>query len=193
MPPLQRISADFIGDAEHSQIHAVTVEPIVKQSSEPVTSFEESKKSVNFSTVSIREFSLVVGDHPDVKVGPPISIGWQFMEHDAQALDQYEEERPVRILRRMTSITRKNLLSNEFGIPEEEIRAAEKEVQLILKSRDKSKRQSKLSEKTEGAVRSARRKMKKALLGERLMKGLAFAAGAMMTPMGPGSAGMAVY
>ena len=88
----------------------------------------------------------------------------------------------------------KNLLSNVFGIPEEEIRAAEKEVQLILAKRERSKRQSKLGLKTEAAVQSAGRKLKRALLGESLMRGLAAAAGAMMvSPMGGGSAAMAVY
>ena len=183
MPPLQR---DAIGDSEHSQVDAVPLEATDKPS-EPIAPFD--KRSVRFGTIQVREFNRIVGDHPDVKVGPPISIGWDFVESDAQCLDQYEADRPARSLRRMSSITRKNLLSNVFGVPEEEIRAAEKEVQLILKSRERSKKQSKLA----GNVQSAGKKIKKVLLGETLMKGLAAAAGAMMTPMGPGSAGMAVY
>lgn len=188
MAPLQK-TVDFIGDSEHSQIDASPAQPDVKDAVAP---FDEERKSVKFSTVQIRTYNRIVGNHPDCRVGPPVSIGWDYLQHDALPLGEYEEERPARSLTRLTSITRKNILSNEFGIPEEEIRAAEKEVQLILKSRDKTKRQTKLAEKV-GLVKSARRKMKKVLLGETLMKGLAAAAGAMMTPMGPGSAGMAVY
>ena len=188
MPPLQK-TKDFIGDSEHSQIDASPAETDVKDVAAP---FVEGLKSVTFSTVQIRTYNRVVGDHPDCRVGPPVSIGWDYLEQDSQPLGQYENDRGPRGLTRLTSLARKALLRNEFDIPEEEIRAAEKEVQLILRSRDKAKRQTKLAEKV-SAVKSARRKMKRLLLGETFMKGLAAAAGAMMTPMGPGSAGMAVY
>jgi hypothetical protein len=47
----------------------------------------------------------------------------------------------------MSSITRKNVLHNIFGILEEELRAAEKEIQKIRKQRDGNKNQSKIAGK----------------------------------------------
>ncbi|CAB9516920.1 expressed unknown protein [Seminavis robusta] len=193
MPPLQR-QADFLSDSEHSQITATPEEPLIKtvDVDEIDQALHSNKKSVSFGSIQIREYNRVVGDHPDVQVGPPISIGWDFVEHESKSLDTYEADRPPRkFLRRLSSITRKNMLANVFGVPEEEIRAAEKEVQAIIKSRERTNKASKRG----SALKSATKKMKRVMLGESLMKGLAAAAGAMMPvhTQGTSMGGLTVY
>ena len=142
---------------------------------------DRPKKSVSFASVHVREYNRILGDHPDVRVGPPISIGWEFIERSAQDLDDYEANRQPSLRLRLSSITRKNLLHNVFGIPEEEIRAAEKEVQKIQKQRNQSNKQGKASEKVEGVVRSAKRKIRRTVLsGEGFLRGLSMASSHMI-------------
>eukprot|EP00545_Synedropsis_sp_CCMP1620_P012454 CAMPEP_0119012442 /NCGR_PEP_ID=MMETSP1176-20130426/6731_1 /TAXON_ID=265551 /ORGANISM="Synedropsis recta cf, Strain CCMP1620" /LENGTH=168 /DNA_ID=CAMNT_0006965401 /DNA_START=41 /DNA_END=547 /DNA_ORIENTATION=+ len=126
---------------------------------------------VGFSSIEIREYERVVGDHPDTKVGPPMSLGWAFVELDPLSIDDYEATHKKKGTRRMSSITRKNILKNVFEIPEEEIRNAEKEVQKILKNRVKTNTQGKVSETTEVVVQSFGRKLKRTFSKDRLWKG----------------------
>jgi hypothetical protein len=170
MAPRERLDS-LLSESEHSQIDAA-VEPLHKCT-------DARRRLVRFGSVQVREYNLTVGDHPEVKVGPPIALGWEYTELEPLELDDYEalyhgERLPF--VRRLSSITRKNLLANVFGVPEEEIRAAEKENQRIL-ARSKKMTPAK-------AVKSARKKLKNVFLGDIMMKGLSAAAGAMMTPMG---------
>ena len=143
-----------------------------------------STPRVSFGDVQVREYERVVGDHPDTRIGAPITIGWGYFQRQDSPLDQYESERTSKGLLRMSSITRKNLLHNVFGIPEEEIRDAEKEVQKIKKSREHSKTQSELSARTESAARGFRRKLKKTFSMKKLYIGFsAAAANQMMMPI----------
>lgn len=100
--------------------------------------------AVSFSTVNIRCYNRILGDHPDVRDGPPLSLGWEYTQADAIPLNDYEEERKrkksgYQVLK-LTSITRKNMLVNLFGYTAEELDAAEKEVQRVRKEREASSR-----------------------------------------------------
>jgi hypothetical protein len=122
------------------------------------TQSQQSMKAVTFGMIEIREYNRIVGDHPDVKVGPPISIGWDFFARDAVPIDEYEAKRPPkRVILRLTSITRKNILRNVFEIPEKEILSAEKEIQRIQKQRERSVKQSKVGAQVEDAIKSRTR------------------------------------
>lgn len=136
--------------------------------------FGSRKSRVSFSTVEIREYERVVGDHPDTKVGPPMAIGWAFAESEVSMLDDYESDRlsTRKGTRRMSSITRKNILKNVFAIPEEEIRMAEKEVQKIFLKRVKTSNQGKVAEKVEEGLETIGRRLKRTFSKERLWKGL---------------------
>ncbi|KAL3915043.1 MAG: hypothetical protein SGARI_008280, partial [Bacillariaceae sp.] len=51
------------------------------------------KKSVKFSTLSIREYPMVVGNNPGVTKGVPLSLGWDYSKEYSLALDPYERAR----------------------------------------------------------------------------------------------------
>lgn len=144
-------------------------------------------EGVSFGNVHIREYERIVGDHPDTKVGVPLSIGWAYFERPSVSLDQYEGDRPLkRGNLRLTSISRKNLLHTVFGISEEEIRNAEQENQKIRKTQGRSKQRhraaSSLSSKPETALQGITRKVRKG--SWKLLKGMAAAAqtGMMVSP-----------
>ena len=152
--------------------------------SSTVTSESSFKKSVTFSFVQVREYNRVVGDHPDVRIGPPISLGWEYNIQLDQSVDDYEASRPDRRKRylRLSSISRKNLLINVFGFTEHDIAVAEKEASKAHKQREQSNSQSKASRKVEGAVQSAGRRLRKSF--SRGLKGLTGASSLVTPTMG---------
>jgi hypothetical protein len=147
----------------------------------------ERQTTISFGSIQVREYELVLGDNPDVKVGPPISLGWSFVEHEQEPLDEYETRRNANRIRRpnlrMSSITRKNLLRNVFGVSEEEIAATEKEIQRIQKRRASSAKQSDTAGKVETALQSTRRRMRRVFSSENFFRGLSGISGHMMPVM----------
>jgi hypothetical protein len=152
--------------------------------SSDMDSSSHSSRKVSFGSIHVREYERVVGDHPDTRIGVPMSIGWGYHVKEAVEIDTYEANKKPKIMLRMSSITRKNLLHQVFGIPEAELREAEKEIQKIKKSREHSLKQNRISARTESAFKGVGRKMRKALSVKSLYKGFSAAAsGGMMMPM----------
>lgn len=84
------------------------------------------RKSVAFSTVAIREHSVVVGDHPCAADSLPISLGWAHAEESRVVdLNTYETIRSSH--RRCVSdmqlsfVDRKNILQRVGGLSERDI------------------------------------------------------------------------
>jgi hypothetical protein len=128
-----------------------------------------SRKKVRFDHIRMREYNRIVGDHPDTKVGPPISLSWEFVEKQPVHINDYESTRkPYKRTLRMSSVTRKNILLNVFEISEEEIRSAEKEIQKIRKQRETTAKLSNVSSTIESATKKPFRK-----LGKKLFRSLA--------------------
>jgi hypothetical protein len=144
--------------------------------------FDIDIPSVSFGNIQVREYERIVGDHPDTRVGVPLTIGWAFVERPPVPIEQYEGNRIRKGNLRLTSITRKNLLHNVFGIPEEEIRNAEKEIQKIKKQRSTSSKQTLAVAQTETALRGISRKIRRG--SWKVLKGMAAAAqsGMMLSP-----------
>lgn len=142
-----------------------------------LTSLAEAhyKKSVSFGSVSVREYNRIVGEHPETKVGPPIALGNEFVENPTIHIDEFESSKPEskRSLR-MSSITRKNLLLNVWGYSEEEVLAAEKEVQKIRKQRDSSSN-NKVVDAVDNAVSTTKRKFRRIFSGKNFVRGLSMA------------------
>jgi len=118
------------------------------------------RRNVSFGNIKIREFNRVVGDHPDVRVGVPVSIGWDYIENESIPIDLYESKRTMKKNLRMSSITRKNILHHVFDISEEEIRNAEKEVQRIKKQRQYSLKPNKITQASKRVKRSWKNMLK---------------------------------
>jgi hypothetical protein len=87
------------------------------------------KKAVSFGLIHVREYDRVVGDNPSVKFGPPISIGWDFVQKQALPIDVYESTKLPRKEEdlHMSSIDRRRMRRYGFGVSWAEIRAAEEE------------------------------------------------------------------
>ena len=94
-----------------------------------------SSNSVSFTSVTIRSYEQTIGDNPAVSYGTPISLDWNYEEHDSIELDSYEIKRSLnRRTRRQMVIDhyrRKNLILYEFGCTKEEMNRARKDADKI--------------------------------------------------------------
>ena len=53
---------------------------------------KQRNRIVRFSSVLIRDYDIILGDHPCCAHGPPLSIGWNYTENEVVSLNQYEWE-----------------------------------------------------------------------------------------------------
>jgi hypothetical protein len=140
-----------------------------------------SKKSVSFGVIQVREYNRVLGDNPDVLFGPPISIGWDYVQKDALPMDEYETTKPQRKgALRMSSVTRRNMLLNVFEVPADEIRAVEREVKKIQKQRSQTNKQGTAGRAVESAMQSAKRRLRRTFSSEHILKSFALTSGGMI-------------
>jgi hypothetical protein len=135
------------------------------------------KKAVSFGLVHIREYNRVVGDNPSVCSGPPVSIGWDFVQKQASPVDVYESITRKRKFCKghsfesglprveedllMISIDRRRMLRYGFGVSSAEIRAAEEQVRKTRKQRLQTMRQGKVGRAIENTMQSAKRIVKR--------------------------------
>lgn len=129
--------------------------------------------TVSFGPIFVREYERIVGDHPETQIGVPLGLGWGFYQREAISIEKFESDRIPKRNLRMSSITRKNILHNVWGIPEDELRAAEKEVQQIKRSRPN--KPIKLEQIKQSKSKKLGRKIRKLVNVEALMKGLTVA------------------
>jgi len=109
--------------------------PIVTPATRPILKREDSdrsqSKSVRFDSVHIRSHSQTLGDNPSVMYGPPISLDWDYEQHESIKLDDYEADRVFsrRTMRQMavSYYRRKAILTRDYGFSEEELVKAHKD------------------------------------------------------------------
>ena len=98
-------------------------------------------RGVSFAMVEIREHPIIVGDHPGVKRGVPLSIGWESVDHVALHVDRYEaarshHRRSVRSMR-LVAEHREQLLRT-LGFSREEMLWGQANAKLVRKLREKT-------------------------------------------------------
>jgi len=132
------------------------------ENAESASSNTRERRSVSFGPIHVRQYERIVGDHPDTKVGVPLSIGWGYYEDDnypdGVSIERYESDRIRKGKMRMSSITRKNLLLNVFGLPEKEVLLAEKRSKKLRKERERG------TKKSESTLKNFGKKLRKGSL-----------------------------
>lgn len=95
--------------------------------------------TVTFSSITLRTYDIVLGDHPNCKFGAPISLGWDYHQCDIISVNSYEDARGKRRTMKklyLNSGTRRKLLKRS-GFSVEEISEAINNIQEIqLQRRD---------------------------------------------------------
>jgi len=159
------------------------------------TNNSRKERSVSFGLVHVRQYERIVGDHPETKVGVPLSLGWAYNEDDRHPdgipIDCYECDRIRKVHVRMSSITRKNMLMHVFGVPKEEILIAEERSTNLRKQREKSRRQLQVANQTNDTFKKLGKKIKKR--GISLLKGMSYASQIGMSGGGTSLSAAAQY
>jgi hypothetical protein len=52
------------------------------------------QRSVNFSTIEVRTYPIILGDNPSVSSGPPFTIDWKHQDAEEIDLSDYEKLKP---------------------------------------------------------------------------------------------------
>ena len=160
-------------DSEVGILHDTTPQGVLKSNNNA-----KKDRSVSFGPIHIRQYERIIGDHPDTKVGVPLSIGWSYYEDERYpngiSIERYECDKIHKRTIRMSSITRRNILVNVFGVSEKEIRSAEKRSKKFRKEREKIKMLEQGTTQTQATIKRIGNKIKKG--GFAVIKGMAFAA-----------------
>lgn len=120
-------------------------------------------RKVRFSTIVIRDYDIILGDHPCCSYGPPLTIDWEYHQHDPLEVDVYEFENALsrRTLRGMmlNYYQRKYLLQDYTEL---DFKSVVGEIKRIKSNRFITKKLSRY-QTVEAALESACRKVKRIL------------------------------
>lgn len=104
-------------------------------------SSSSSSSRVSFGSVQVREYARIAGNHPAAMEGPSLSLGWGFVEKDAQSVQTYEESRErASMLMPLSGDTRKFILSFVFDISPAAIKRSEKIATRIQSQREETRK-----------------------------------------------------
>jgi len=115
--------------------------------------------------VTLRDYDIILGDHPCCSYGPPITISWDYLQYESIDMDEYEfHHAPRRTLRemRLNCYQRKYLLLMA-GFTEEDMEMAKKKASIAKLQRSITRNVVSYTSllKMETAVESACRKFKR--------------------------------
>lgn len=140
---------DNINDSNENRSIFSGVDSVKKEEGVPESSGTESerkqaidstdKRRLRFSTLTIREYPILLGDNVTVK-GPPISIEWEHIDEKVFELEDYEEAckytRRTQVELKMPGKHREEIL-REIGYSRQEIQESVKKSNI---ARNKRKR-----------------------------------------------------
>jgi hypothetical protein len=92
------------------------------------------RHSVSFDSIKIRFYSQTVGDNPSCSYGTPIQLDWDYEQCDGVTVEEYETNRGKRRNLRQLVLScyhRHNILSWQYGIPDDELKQAQKQADKI--------------------------------------------------------------
>lgn len=69
---------------------------IRKESSETEEESSSSCSQVSFGSIETIEIPMILGDHPECKYGPAVTLSWDVQERNRMDIDEYEANRPRR-------------------------------------------------------------------------------------------------
>ncbi|KAL7527757.1 hypothetical protein ACHAXR_002118 [Thalassiosira sp. AJA248-18] len=97
----------------------------------------QRKRRVRFGTVTIRDYDMILGDHPCCSCGPPVTIDWTYRQNEPVDVDVYQFEtvlsrKSLRRCRTLNYYQRKHLLSDYTEL---DLKAAIQEIKRINSNR----------------------------------------------------------
>jgi hypothetical protein len=99
------------------------------------------EKHVSFGYCVVRKYPVVLGDHPECSMGPPITIGWDSFKTSVTPVDVYESKRAPRRHNaelQIGWIQRKRVLRRISAATDMEMREAASEAESVRRQRAKT-------------------------------------------------------
>lgn len=124
-------------------------------------------RTCSFSSVNVREYERVAGDHPAVTRGVPLAIGWGYRQYGSVDLEEFEQMRgPPRNKSemRVPPVLREEILRDEHGVPDHELAESLRAVSLAKRQRERTARAEPLEGLAE-AAECARRRLRRLCKG----------------------------
>jgi hypothetical protein len=99
-------------------------------------------KSVQFSKIEIRDYSLCLGDHPCVNRGAPVSLDWEYQSEQSFDIVEYERRSvPKKTHNEMIRMAfEREYTLRKLGYSEEEIKTRSRSVKKDRKNRSQTRR-----------------------------------------------------
>lgn len=100
----------------------------------------KEKKTVSFGTIQVRNYPIVLGNHPASLFGPSIQLGWDYYyENDndcttQQSLDDYERQRRT-IPQLFIKVTKRQDMLLAAGFTTDDIQVAMQQKQIVQQQR----------------------------------------------------------
>jgi hypothetical protein len=98
---------------------------------------DDEDKHVSFTSLEIREYKQVLGDHPCCSQGPPVSLGWDYTESPKVTVERYEATRARRRSKtdlKLSFEDRRDILSS---VPEADVRRVQRRLSRERCAKDK--------------------------------------------------------
>mmetsp|Transcript_6524 Transcript_6524/g.9482 ORF Transcript_6524/g.9482 Transcript_6524/m.9482 type:complete len:205 (+) Transcript_6524:106-720(+) len=134
-------------EEEDNQIQLNSICPSMPKSDNHIGnkgSVTSGKRRVTFDTLEIRNYYIILGDHPECPCGPPLSLGWHFSQGEIIPLEQYEsthsDRRTLNQLR-IPSQKRNHILTCFSGHTDIEIQEVITEINRVKKQRKISQKE----------------------------------------------------
>jgi len=127
-------------------------------------SSDRRRRRISFGNVLVRDYDMILGDHPSCSCGPPVTIGWDYHQYEPLDVDVYEFDNAFsrRSLREMwMNYNRRMHLLLDYT--EVDFKVVEKEIKRIKLRREITKRLSRCRP-IEYTLESACRKFKRIVL-----------------------------
>ena len=128
-----------------------------------------AKRSVQFSTIEVRDYDMILGDHPCCSYGPPMTIDWDYLEYEPIDVNEYELHHPPRRALREMSMnyyTRKRMLANA-GYRDDDFKLSKREMSKTKINRSITRQLVEYKMlPVESAIESTKRKMKRLFKGK---------------------------
>jgi hypothetical protein len=104
----------------------------------------QESKSVQFSTIEVRDYWQCLGDHPDVNYGAPVSLDWDYQSEHSYDIEEYEQisgAKEKKDYQQMTFMAfEREYILRKLGYSKEEIQSRSKSVKKDRKKRSQTRR-----------------------------------------------------
>lgn len=110
-----------------------------KSSSRPKVVVKHTATQVNFGNVTIRHYKQILGDHPDCRFGPPVTLDWDYEEDSHQpTVDRHQaatKAQQQRRRRKKIPHSKRMRIVQEQGVTSTELQKATRDLAKVQSQR----------------------------------------------------------